>query len=206
MSPRRAAAALSRRRAPASRSSSRRRRRRRPSRLARFSTRASTNSRSDRRFRYWRGSARTGSAALSATTARSARRATVRHTCAIAALRVPAGRMNSCSRGRVGVVVRQRFVEPRHRVGLQQLEAGDRQLAAEVEQLVLDHHQQLAHVVGQRLGQQHAELRVQLVDIAHRLHAQMVFGHARAVAQAGGAVVAGARGDLRQSLSPWPRW
>jgi len=63
-----------------------------PSRLARLSTRARTNSRSDSRFRNWRGSSRTASAEPSATTARSARRATVRATCATAALRVPAAR------------------------------------------------------------------------------------------------------------------
>jgi hypothetical protein len=63
--------------------------------------------------------------------------------------------------------VRQRFVQAQHGVGLQQLEAGNRQFAAQVEELVLDHHQQLAHVVGQRLGQQHAEAGVQLVDVAH---------------------------------------
>ena len=149
-----------------------------PSRLARFSTRASTNSRSDRRFRYWRGSARTAS------TARQ------RHHRALGAARDRAADMRERRAARAGrqdellqprqrgVVVRERLVEPQHRVGLQQLVAGDRQLAAEVEQLVLDHDEQLAHVVGQRLGEQHAELRVQLVDVAHRLHAQVVLGHA----------------------------
>jgi hypothetical protein len=83
--------------------------------------------------------------AASATTARSARRATVRHTWACAAARVPAGRMNSCSRGSAALCVRQRRVQLRHRLVLEQLEAGDGQLAAQVEQLVLDVDQQLAH-------------------------------------------------------------
>ena len=68
----------------------------------RFSTRASTNSRSLSRFRYCRGASLTSPSPLarpSATTARSARRATVRLTCASEAARVPAGRMNSASRG-----------------------------------------------------------------------------------------------------------
>ena len=65
--------------------------------------------------------------------------------------------MNSFSRGKRGVVVRERLVEAQHRLGLEQRVARDRQLAAEVEELVLDHDQQLAHVVGQRLGEQHAE-------------------------------------------------
>ena len=47
-----------------------------------------------------RGAASMGSEAANVTTARSARRATARATCASAALRVPAGRMNSCKRGR----------------------------------------------------------------------------------------------------------
>ncbi len=50
-----------------------------------------------------------GCALASATTDRSARRATVRATCAIAALRVPAGRMNSTSRGSSALKLRQRL-------------------------------------------------------------------------------------------------
>jgi hypothetical protein len=61
---------------------------------------------------------------------------------------------------------------------------------------VLDGDQQLADVVGQRFGQQQAEVGVQLVDVAHGLHAQVVLGDAAAVGQAGRAVVAGAGGDL----------
>src|SRR4029079_16125795 len=67
---------------------------------ARFSTRASTNGRSGRLFRYTRTGTETFSVPASATTARSARRHTVRATCASAAARIPPGRMNSLSRGR----------------------------------------------------------------------------------------------------------
>jgi diguanylate cyclase (GGDEF)-like protein len=68
----------------------------------RLSTRASTNSRSDSRFRYWRADVPTASGPVraNATSARSARRQTVRLTCASAAVRDPPGRMNSASRGR----------------------------------------------------------------------------------------------------------
>jgi hypothetical protein len=69
---------------------------------------------------------------------------------------------------------------------------------------VLDHDEQLAHIGGQRLGEQYAELRVELVDIAHRLHAQVVFQHARSVAETGRAVVARAGRDLREALSHAP--
>ena len=91
--------------------------------------------------------------------------------------------------------------ELRDGVGLQQLVAGHRQLAAQVEQLVLDGDEQRAHVARQRFGQQHADLRVEFIDVAHGLDAQVVLWHAGAVAQAGGAVVAGAGGDLCESVA-----
>ena len=165
-----------------------------------MSTRASTNSRSDRRFRNSRG------AALIASLGGQ------RHH---RALRAPRDRARDVRERRAArargqdefgqprqrrVVVRQRGVERGDGVVLEQRVAGDRQLAAEVEQLVLDRHQQVAHVVGQRLGQQHAEVRVELVDVAHRADAPVALGHARAVAESGGAVVAGAGRDLGESI------
>ena len=69
----------------------------------RLSTRASTNIRSLSRLRYWRGVSFSDSSAPRATTARSARRATVRHTWACEAARLPAGKMNSCSLGRASL-------------------------------------------------------------------------------------------------------
>ena len=75
-----------------------------PSARQRLKLRASTNIKSERRFRYRRGAARKeASSAPRATTLRSARRATVRHTCACAAARVPAGKMNSSRRGRAAL-------------------------------------------------------------------------------------------------------
>jgi hypothetical protein len=100
----------------------------------------------------------------------------------------------------LGVVVRQRSVQPGHGLVLEQGVAGDGELAAQVEQLVLDDDQQLAHIGRQRLGQQHAQVGVELVHIAHRGDAPVVLGHALAVAQPGGAIVAGAGGDLRESV------
>jgi hypothetical protein len=92
--------------------------------------------------------------------------------------------MNSASRGSAHLL----FLE--HRV------AGNAQLAAEIEQVVLDVGQVGAYLGRQVLGQQQADHRVEFVDIAHRLHAQRVLAGAAAVAQAGGAVVSGAGGDL----------
>ena len=100
----------------------------------------------------------------------------------------------------MGVVVRQGFVQPQHRIVLEQGVARNGQFATEVKQLVLDDHEQLAYIVGQRLGQQHAQRGIELVHLAQRMDAQVVLGHARAVAQAGGAVIAGAGGDLRKSI------
>ena len=66
--------------------------------------------------------------------------------------------------------------------------------------------EQLAHAAGQRLAQQQADVRVELVHIAHGRDAQVVLGHARVVAQAGAAVVAGARGDLCESFAHGVWW
>jgi hemerythrin-like metal-binding protein len=135
----------------------------------------------------------------SATTARSARRATVRQTWACDAPRVPAGRMNSCSRGSCSLC-RQRLVQRQHRLGLEQLEARNRQLAAQVEQLVLDLHQQLAHASG--MGSHSSRPMCELSSSTSPMACtRRLFLDAGVVAQAGGAVVAGAGGDLRESVS-----
>jgi hypothetical protein len=71
----------------------------------------------------------------------------------------------------------------------------------EIEQVVL--HSGETHFDGRRQGfrQQQAHRRIQLVHRADRFDARRVLGHARAVAQAGGAGVAGARDDLRKSVT-----
>src|SRR5690606_2327666 len=74
--------------------------------------------------------------------------------------------------------------------------AGDAQLAAQVEQLVLHRNQQVADVVGQLRGQQQANGRIGLVDGAIGADAVGVLGDPAAVAQPGGSVVAGAGIDL----------
>ena len=65
---------------------------------------------------------------------------------------------------------------------------------------MLDVHEQLANVVGERFGKNDAEVRVQLVDIAKRGDAPVVLVDARAITQAGRPVVAGAGRDLRQTV------
>src|SRR5574341_539505 len=77
----------------------------------------------------------------------------------------------------------------------------DAQLAAQVEKVVLNFDQRLAHLGGQLLGEQHPERGIQLVDLAEGGDARVVLRHARAVAEAGLAGVAGARGDLREAVA-----
>ena len=80
--------------------------------------------------------------------------------------------------------------------------ARDAQLAAQVEQLVLHGGQQGADVVRHTgHGQQHADGRIGFVHRAVGGHARGVLAHARAVAQPGAAVVAGAGVDLREAVA-----
>ena len=69
--------------------------------------------------------------------------------------------------------------------------------AAQVEQVMLDERQALPHRRGQVLGEEHAERAVEFVDLADRRNAGGVLGDARAVAQTGGAGVAGTGDDPR---------
>lgn len=60
----------------------------------------------------------------------------------------------------------QRLVQRGNRFGFEQLKAGDGQLAAQVEQLVLYLHQQPVHPIGQLLAKQHAKQRQHTVRVA----------------------------------------
>jgi hypothetical protein len=99
------------------------------------------------------------------------------------------------------------LVELQQGLGLEQIEPRDRQLAAQVEQLVLHVHEQFAHRGGQRLAQQQPQVRVEFVDLPDGGDAQAVLADAGVVTQPGAAVVARARGDLREALAhvsfPW---
>ena len=94
------------------------------------------------------------------------------------------------------VVAGQRFVQTQQCIVLEQLVAGDGNFTAQIEQFVLHIDQHGAHILGQRFAQQQADVRVQLVHIAHGMRAGAVLGNPGVVAQAGGAIVAGARGNL----------
>jgi hypothetical protein len=103
--------------------------------------------------------------------------------------------------GQLAVVVFQRLVERSHGFGLEQLKTRDGQLAAQIEELVLHLDQHVAHLGGHVLAQQNTDVGVELIDLAHGVHTQAVFRHAGVVAQARGASVAGAGGDLCESVA-----
>src|SRR5690606_228091 len=79
--------------------------------------------------------------------------------------------------------------------------AGDAQLPAEVEQLVLDARQQRMHRLRHPGGDHHADAGVGLVDGAVGFDPERVLARPAAVAQAGAAVVAGAGIDLREAVA-----
>ena len=97
--------------------------------------------------------------------------------------------------------MRQGLVQGQHSIGFEQLKARNGKLAAHVEELVLNFHQEFTHAVGHVLAEQNANVRVELVHIAHGMHTQAVFGHALVVAQARRACVARAGGDLCESIA-----
>jgi hypothetical protein len=66
---------------------------------------------------------------------------------------------------------------------------------------VLDAGEQFAHIGGQVLAEDHAEQRVEFIDVAHGGDARRVLGGARTVAEAGGAGIAGAGVDFREAVS-----
>ena len=143
----------------------------------------------------------TGSAAAMRTSVRSARRHTVRATCASAAARVPPGRMNSFSAPRSALKLSTASSSRAH-MGIGDRDVTrDRQLAAQVEEVVLDAREARGDGVRQRLGEKEAQRRIELVDIADRVDTRRILRHARAVAQAGRAGVARARDDLREAMA-----
>src|SRR5471032_485302 len=91
------------------------------------------------------------------------------------------------------VVLRDPFIDTSKMRLLDHRMTGNAELAAEIEEIVLDGRQRGANIVWQRFAQQHAELRIQFIDIPNRRDPRVVLLHAAAVAEAGRAVVAGAR-------------
>jgi hypothetical protein len=169
---------------------------------SRASTRAMTNSRSDSRFKYCSASGATSSAPASDQQRRSARRHTERATwqCGGGG---SAARQNEVLERRQVFVERIEFVlravrhAPRdHAVpGMQSSPPrSNRSCCTSVRQRRTGSRQR-------RLGQHHADAAVGFIDAAVGLDPQAVLGHARAVAQAGAAVIARARIDLAEPVA-----
>jgi hypothetical protein len=93
------------------------------------------------------------------------------------------------------------IVEKRDALRLQERVAGDAQLAAEVKQVMLHVEQRAAQLLRQLLGKHQPEDRIELVHLAEGGDARVVLAHARAVAEACFAGIAGARGDLAEAMA-----
>ena len=99
------------------------------------------------------------------------------------------------------VVRFQRLIELEQGLAFEQFITRHRQLAAQIKELVLNINQQLAHILRHGLTQQHAQVRIQFIDIAHRANALAGFGDAGVVSQPGCAIVSGTCGDLGESVA-----
>ncbi len=97
--------------------------------------------------------------------------------------------------GQRGVEFVEKRLEPQDLAFGHRRAAGDRNVAAEVEQIVLDALQDPVDFFRHWLGGEHADHRVELVDLAEGDDARAVLSNARAVAKTGFAAVAGAGVD-----------
>ena len=104
-------------------------------------------------------------------------------------------------RREIGVVVLDRALQPVDVRRGDRLVAGNRQLPAEIEEIVLDVGQQRPHGVLHVFREHDADRRVELVDGADRFDARAVLGDARAIAETRGAGVPGAGDDFRQAMT-----
>ena len=141
---------------------------------------------------------------------RSARRQTVRARCKYAEAALPPGRMKDFSGSSSALSLSISALEPGNlRVGDGQPRAaralfGEAEIGLDVEQVVLDARERGIERLVRRGVQPHQpDHRVDFVDGAVGLHAQVVFLAPRAGAERGGAVVAGAGIDAVEQR-PWP--
>ena len=135
------------------------------------------------------------------TSARSARRQTVRATWAMAAGRVPPGRMNSFSGPRSAL---KRSTASSSRATCASVTAaypGTDSSPPRSKRSCWIAVRHAATAVGQRLAQQESQRRVELVDLADGGDPCRILADARAVAEAGGPGVAGAGDDLGEAVA-----
>lgn len=119
---------------------------------------------------------------------------------------VAAGQDELLQGGQGGVVVVKLRFEKGHVVCAKALLAGDAQLAAQLEQPVLQAGHKGAQagagaVFRPLAGQQQPKAGIGLVHGAERFHAQAVLAHAAAIAKPGAAVIAGAGVNAGQTFA-----
>ena len=81
------------------------------------------------------------------------------------------------------------------------IHAGDAQLAAQIEQVMLDTDQGGANGFRQVFDKQNTQPRVEFVHFAHGVDAQAVLGDTTAVAKAGGAGITGTSNYFREAVA-----
>src|SRR5207253_3014105 len=79
--------------------------------------------------------------------------------------------------------------------------ARNRDVPAQIEQIVLDVLEDRAYFFGNLLGEQQADRGIELVDLSERDDARAVLARPRAVAEARFAGIAGTGVDLRQAVT-----
>src|SRR4051812_2830356 len=133
-----------------------------------------------------------------------------------ASLRAPADRARHVGRGGSGAAAGQdeflerrqsavpRFqplLEPRYAFVGQERMAGNADFPAQVEQVLLDRLKRFRRLLWQGCGPEHADGRIQLVDVSERRDARVVLRYAPAVAQAGFAGIPGSGCDFREAMA-----
>ncbi len=105
-------------------------------------------------------------------------------------------------RGQRVIELVENLLELRNLFGLDDLRARNAQLTTEIEQVVLDLGEATRHFAGQTgHAEDDADRAVGLVDGAIGRDARVILAYPAAIAEAGGAVVAGARVDPAQSIA-----
>jgi hypothetical protein len=77
------------------------------------------------------------------------------------------------------------------------------EFSAEIKQPVLDQGEMLLDICGDTLRNDQSNQAVEFIGTADRLDTKVIFSYTATIAEAGGAFVAGASVDFRESVSHW---
>src|SRR6266851_863951 len=100
-----------------------------------------------------------------------------------------------------GVELVEQRLEPLNLAFGHRRTARNRDIPAQIEQIVLDALEDRAYFFGNRLGEQHADRGIELVDLSERDDARAVLARPRTVAEARFAGIAGTGVDLREAVA-----